>query len=81
MATSTLDSTWNEIVIPLVTVPARVKTILEITTTVGAAVESCRALTAITLDEEVEAKVKQYMTSKLLVCQALTKVSRRPEVY
>ena len=47
------------------------KTILEIATTVGAAVditESCMALTVIAPNEELEAAVEQYMTSRLLVC-------------
>jgi hypothetical protein len=69
-----LEDTWNSLMLPLATVPARVKTILEITTTVGAAVdvaESCMALTVIAPNEELEAEVKQYMTSRLLVCQAL----------
>ena len=35
-------------------------------------VESCIALSAIAPGEEAEAEVKQYMTSKLLVCQALS---------
>jgi hypothetical protein len=60
-----------------------VKTILEITTTVGAAVdgeavevvESCTSLAAMARAEGAEAEVKQYITSKLLVCQALIKVS------
>jgi len=74
---------------PLVAVPACVKTILEITTTVGAAVdreavevvESSTALTTLVPDEEAEAEVKQYMTSKLLVCWALIKVSNGSNAY
>lgn len=51
-------------------------TILDITTTAGAAVnaeESCIALAAFGADEEADAEVEQYMASKLLVCQALAK--------
>jgi hypothetical protein len=44
-------------------------------------VETCTALAAIAPDKEAEAEVMQYMTSKLLVCQALIKVSMRSEVY
>jgi hypothetical protein len=44
-------------------------------------VESCMALAVIAPDEEAEAEVKQYMTSKLLVCQALMMVSMRLEMY
>ncbi len=64
--------------------PARVKTILEITTVVGATegceaaddVEPCRALAATAPEDEAEAEVKQYMASRLLVCQALIEVSK-----
>lgn len=73
----------------LVTVPARVKTILEITTTVGATegceavevAESCTALTATAPDEAAGAEVEQYMAFKLLVRQALIKVSKSSIVF
>jgi len=79
----------SRIVLLLVTVPARAKTILEIMATTGAAldgevvgfVDSCIALAAITPEEGAEVEVKHYMTSKLLVCKALIKVSMRSEVY
>jgi len=82
------NSTRDSLGLPLVTVPARVKTILDITITVGVAegckavavVEFCMALTAATPDEAAGADVKQYITSKLLVCQALIKELSRVRI-
>jgi hypothetical protein len=71
--------------LPLVIEPARVKNMFEITMIVGAAVdgeavddmESCTALAMNAPEKEAEAEVKHRMTSKLLVCKALIKVSMR----
>jgi hypothetical protein len=84
-----VSSTRDLLVLSLVTVPAWVKTILDITITVGVAegckavavVEFCIALTATAPDEAARADVKQYMTSKLLVCQALLRVSKSSIAY
>jgi hypothetical protein len=83
------SSTRDSLVLSLVTVPARVKTILDITITVGVAdgckavavVEFCMALTTTAPDKLAGADVKQHMTSKLLVCQALLRVSKSSIAY
>jgi hypothetical protein len=74
----------NMLALPLFAVPACVKTISEITTTVGSiegcivedVTEPCKVLATKAASPAAETEVKQYKTSKLLVCQALIRVSK-----